>query len=30
VQPCLSSCVVQVWSTGMMVDNDGEDHAGSY
>jgi hypothetical protein len=27
VQPYMSSCGVQVWSTGTMVDNEG--HAGS-
>jgi hypothetical protein len=29
VQPYLSACGVQVWSTCMVVNNEGEDHAGS-
>jgi hypothetical protein len=29
VQPCLSSCGVQVCSTGTVGDDEGEDHAGS-
>jgi hypothetical protein len=29
VQPCLSVCGVQVWSTGTVVDAEGEGHAGS-
>jgi hypothetical protein len=28
VQPCLSACGVQVWSTGMVVDDKGEGYAG--
>jgi hypothetical protein len=27
VQPCLSACGVQVWSTGTMVNDEGEGHA---
>jgi hypothetical protein len=30
VQPCLSSCVVQAWSTSTVVDSKSEGHAGSY
>jgi hypothetical protein len=29
VQPCLSACGVQVWSTGTVVDGEGEDQMGS-
>jgi hypothetical protein len=29
VQPCLSTCGVQVWTTGTVVDDEGECHAGS-
>jgi hypothetical protein len=29
VQPCQLTCGVQVWITGIVVDNEGEDHAGS-
>jgi hypothetical protein len=29
VQPCRSVCGVQLWSTGMMVDGEGEGHVGS-
>jgi hypothetical protein len=29
VQPCLSACGVQVWSTGIMVNVKGEGHVGS-
>jgi hypothetical protein len=29
VQPCRSACGVQVWSTGTVVDSEGEGHAGS-
>jgi hypothetical protein len=30
VQPSLLACGVQVWSTGTVVDDEGECHAGSY
>jgi hypothetical protein len=26
VQPCLMTCGVQVWSTGMVVEGEGEGH----
>jgi hypothetical protein len=29
VQPCLLACGVQVWSIGMVLDDEGEGHAGS-
>jgi hypothetical protein len=29
VQPCRSACSMQVWSTGMVVDVEGEGHVGS-
>jgi hypothetical protein len=27
-QPCLSPCGIQVWSTGMVINDEGEGHAG--
>jgi hypothetical protein len=29
VQPCMLACGVQVWSTGVVVNDEGEGHAGS-
>jgi hypothetical protein len=29
VQPCWSTCGVQVWSSGMVVDGEGEGHTSS-
>jgi hypothetical protein len=28
MQPCLSACGMEVWSTGTVVDSEGEGHVG--
>jgi hypothetical protein len=29
VQPCLLACGMQMWNTGTVVNDEGEDHVGS-